>query len=161
MHLRKLTPLLKARHIQKETDQNLSGQPPPPFLKNTKENLRHPGSSLPFRKRCSPIKEKDGQNMRMRRSEARSGKIWGLAESNIISRMQKMEEKPQIYNRYNSITPLSKFNTSCDARVQETIKQKQNTDIFLKMCRWETNTGRVKFSSGLTCCKWTTVGSGG
>lgn len=92
--------------------------------------------------------------MEMRHTEAKNGKIWGLAESNIISRMQEMEEKPQIHNRWNAITPLSKFNTSCDAdesvrQIQETIEQKQNHRYILKMCRWETNTGGVKFSSGL------------
>lgn len=108
--------------------------PPPPFLKNSKENLRHPGSSLPSRKRCSPIKEKDGRNVRMRRTGARNGKIWGLAESHIISRMQEMEEKPQIYKRWNSITPQTKFNTSCDARVSAGFRKppnrNKNTDIF-------------------------------
>lgn len=72
----------------------------------------------------------------MRRAEARNGKIWGLAESNIISRMPKMEEKPEIYNRWNSITPQTKFNTSCDARVLAGVRKppnrNKNTDIFLK-----------------------------
>lgn len=85
--------------------------------------------------------------MRMRRTEVGNGK---MAESN---RIRKMEEKPQIYNRWNSVTPLSKFNTSCDASVrvsQETVEQKPKRRYILKTCRWETNPGRVKFSSGPT-----------
>lgn len=95
MHLRKLTPLLKAREHSKRDRADLSHpyrtfpvSYPHPCLENSKENLRHPGSSLPSRKRCSPIKEKD-RDVRMRCTEARNGKIWGLAESNRIRKWRE------------------------------------------------------------------------
>lgn len=63
--LRKLTLPLTACHVRKETNRTLSTLVNYfTFWKTLKQNSQLPGSSLPSRRHCSPVKE-DRENMRL------------------------------------------------------------------------------------------------